>query len=51
MKKIYSIYFNLYFSLSIQAQDKSKSALDQVTTKVRSYNNIVIDFKYTLNNS
>jgi hypothetical protein len=22
-----------------------------VTTKVRSYNNIVIDFKYTLNNS
>ena len=36
----------------MQAQDKkAKALLDQVTTKVRSYSNIVIDFKYTLNNS
>jgi hypothetical protein len=36
MKKIYSIYFNLYFSLSMQAQIKAKALLDQVTTKVKS---------------
>lgn len=36
----------------MQAQDqKAKALLDQVTTKVKSYNNIAIDFKYTLNNS
>lgn len=42
----------LFFSFSIQAQDKkAKDLLDQVTAKVRSYDNIVIDFKYSLNNS
>ncbi|TDD74222.1 LolA family protein [Flavobacterium caseinilyticum] len=39
------------FSFSIQAQDKkAKDLLDQVTAKVKSYNNIAIDFKYSLNN-
>ncbi len=42
----------LFFSFSIQAQDKkAKDLLDQVTAKVKSYDNIVIDFKYSLNNA
>ena len=42
----------LFFSFSIQAQDKkAKALLDQVTAKVKSYENIVIDFKYSLNNT
>ncbi|MFV5689547.1 LolA family protein [Flavobacterium sp. ZT3R25] len=50
-KKIFQIAVLLFFSFSIQAQDKkAKDLLDQVTAKVRSYNNIVIDFKYSLNN-
>ncbi|WP_243694658.1 LolA family protein [Flavobacterium psychrotolerans] len=52
MKKIFSVFALLIFSFSIQAQDKkAKDLLDQVTTKIKTYNNIVIDFKYTLNNS
>ena len=52
MKKLIQIAFILLFSFSIQAQDKkAKALLDQVTSKVRSYNNIVIDFKYSLNNA
>lgn len=44
--------FFLLMGLSVQAQDqKAKALLDQVTAKVRSYDNIVIDFKYTLTNS
>ncbi|MBC5862940.1 outer membrane lipoprotein carrier protein LolA [Flavobacterium sp. F339] len=40
------------FSFSTQAQDKkAKDLLDQVTAKVKSYNNIGIDFKYSLNNA
>lgn len=31
-------------------QKKAKELLDDVTSKVKSYNNIVIDFKYSLNN-
>ena len=52
MKKFILIAFILLFSFSIQAQDKkAKALLDQVTSKVKSYNNIVIDFKYSLNNA
>jgi outer membrane lipoprotein-sorting protein len=52
MKKLILISFILLFSFSTQAQDKkAKALLDQVTSKVRSYNNIVIDFKYSLNNA
>lgn len=37
---------------SMQAQDaKAKALLDEVAAKVKSYNNIVIDFKYALNNA
>jgi len=39
-------------SITVQAQDqKAKALLDQVTAKVKSYDNIVIDFKYALTNS
>ena len=41
----------LLFSFSTQAQDKkAKALLDAVTAKIKSYDNIVIDFKYSLNN-
>ncbi|OCB70176.1 LolA family protein [Flavobacterium crassostreae] len=52
MKKLIQIAFIILFSFSVQAQDKkAKALLDQVTSKVKSYNNIVIDFKYSLNNA
>lgn len=48
----FSIVFLLFFSIATQAQDKkAKALLDEVTSKVKSYSNIVIDFKYTLNNA
>lgn len=51
-KRFFQITALLLFSFSIQAQDKkAKELLDQVTSKVKSYNNIVIDFKYSLNNA
>jgi outer membrane lipoprotein-sorting protein len=52
MKKFFQITALLLFGFSIQAQDKkAKDLLNQVTSKVKSYDNIVIDFKYTLNNA
>lgn len=52
MKKIFQISLFLLLSLTTKAQDKkAKTLLDEVTAKVKSYANIVIDFKYTLNNS
>ena len=52
MKKIALLTLLLFFNFSSHAQDKkAKDLLDQVTAKVKSYDNIVIDFKYTLNNS
>ena len=52
MTKFISVVALLIFSVSIQAQDKkAKDLLDQVTAKIKTYNNIVIDFKYSLNNA
>ena len=52
MKKFIQITALLLFSFSIQAQDqKAKNLLNQVTAIVKSYENIVIDFKYSLHNS
>ncbi|WP_245569858.1 LolA family protein [Flavobacterium soli] len=52
MKHFIQFAFLLFFSFSIQAQDKkAKALLDEVTAKVKSYDNIQIDFKYSLNNS
>lgn len=51
-KKLIQLSFILFLSLSVQAQDKkAKVLLDEVTAKVKSYDNITIDFKYTLNNA
>ena len=53
-KKIQSLLITILFLLcfSVQAQDKkAKALLDEVTSKVKSYSNIVIDFKYSLNNA
>ncbi len=52
MKKLLS--FALVFSTVFlaQAQDKkAKDLLDAVAAKVKSYDNIIIDFKYSLNNA
>ncbi|MFM9824812.1 LolA family protein [Flavobacterium sp.] len=44
--------YTLLFNFSIQAQNKkAKALLDEVTSKVKSYENIVIDFKYSLHNN
>jgi outer membrane lipoprotein-sorting protein len=52
MNKLASLILVLLFSFTLQAQDKkAKDLLDQVTAKVKSYDNIVIDFKYALNNA
>lgn len=52
MKKILSIVLLIIVGFSTNAQDKkAKALLDEVTTKIKTYNNIVIDFKYSLNNA
>jgi outer membrane lipoprotein-sorting protein len=46
-----SLFFVLLSPFHIIAQDqKAKVLLDEVTAKVKSYNNITIDFKYSLQN-
>jgi outer membrane lipoprotein-sorting protein len=41
-----------FICISLHAQDKkAKALLDEVTSKVKSYDNIVIDFKYSLHNA
>lgn len=51
-ERCFRMAFFIFLSFtSVQAQDKkAKDLLNQVTTKIKSYNNIVIDFKYSLNN-
>lgn len=52
MKTYFQIIALLLFSFTTQAQDKkAKDLLNEVTAIVKSYDNIVIDFKYSLNNS
>ncbi len=52
VKKIIFMASLLFLSLTSQAQDKkAKELLDQVSAKVRSYDSIIIDFKYSLNNA
>ncbi len=52
MKKLFSIAFLLLVTINANAQDKkAKELLDEVTAKIKSYKNIVIDFKYTLTNT
>ena len=52
MKKLVQILLIALITFSAQAQDKkAKALLDEVTSKIKSYDNIAIDFKYQLNNS
>ena len=42
----------IFLGLNANSQDKkAKELLDDVTAKVKSYENIVMDFKYSINNS
>ncbi len=51
IKTILGILMVFFIGFSTHAQDKkAKDLLDKVTAKVKSYNNISIDFKYSLNN-
>ncbi|WP_313115035.1 LolA family protein [Aequorivita sediminis] len=50
MKNISIILIALFITTFTQAQD-AKSLLKEVSEKVKSYDNIAIDFKYNLNNS
>lgn len=52
-KKVFQIALLFLLSItSIQAQDKkAKDLLNEVTAKIKSYDNIAIDFKYSLNNA
>ncbi|GGD24783.1 LolA family protein [Flavobacterium orientale] len=52
MKKVVTILLLLNVFFTIQAQDKkAKDLLDEVTTKVKSFENITIEFKYSLSNT
>ena len=52
MKNIALLTILLLSINCVVAQDKkAKNLLNQVTAKIKSYDNIVIDFKYTLNNA
>ena len=53
MKKLILFTFALALSSLAMAQnsDKAKTLLDEVYNKVKSYDNIVVDFKYVLNNT
>lgn len=52
MKKLAQILLIALITLNVQAQDKkAKVLLDEVTAKIKSYDNIAIDFKYQLNNA
>ncbi|MCB0444047.1 MAG: outer membrane lipoprotein carrier protein LolA [Gelidibacter sp.] len=51
MKKLFiAIVILLSFSVNAQEAEKAKALLNEVNTKVKSYENISIDFKYVLKN-
>lgn len=52
MRTFFQLFTLLLFGLTLQAQDskKAKDLLDQVSAKAKSYDNIVIDFRFTLQN-
>ena len=52
MKKLVLVLLLGVFAFNANAQDaeKAKKLLDEVSSKVNSYENIQIDFKYELNN-
>ncbi|RWW96694.1 LolA family protein [Flavobacterium cerinum] len=52
MYKIYGIILTLFFTITLEAQnsEKAKALLDQVSSRVKSYENIAVDFRYSLSN-
>jgi outer membrane lipoprotein-sorting protein len=50
MKKLFTATL-IIISCSAFAQNKAKTLLNEVSEKVKAYNNISLDFKYTLENS
>jgi len=52
MKRLLPIIALFFISFTIQAQNsqKARNLLDEVSAKVKSYDNISIDFKYSLTN-
>ena len=52
MYKILGLLAVMFISLSLNAQNsqKAKGLLDDVSAKIKSYENIVIDFKYSMSN-
>ena len=53
MKRLLQIITILFLSFNLQAQNsqKAKALLDEVSAKVKSYDNISIDFKYSMTNT
>lgn len=53
MKKLIILVITLgaFFTTQAQNSSKAKALLNDVSSKVKSYDNIVIDFKYTLENT
>lgn len=52
VKMVMGLLVAFFIGFTTQAQDKkAKDLLDKVTAKVKSYENITIDFKYSLNNA
>ncbi|MDT0676206.1 LolA family protein [Autumnicola musiva] len=52
MKKLIFLFITLIsMGMSAQNSAKAEALLDEVSTKVKSYNNMVIDFKYALENT
>ena len=53
MKNISILMIAILSVFSVNAQDatKAKTLLNEVSTKVKSYDNMVIDFKYSLENA
>jgi outer membrane lipoprotein-sorting protein len=52
MKRLLPVIALFFISFTIQAQNsqKARNLLDEVSAKVKSYDNIAIDFKYSLTN-
>lgn len=50
MKKIAFIIFSMFISVTYAQDTKAKTLLNKVSQKVKSYDNVSIDFKYVLQN-
>lgn len=51
MRILSLVFFSFIFATIASAQDNAKQLLQEVSQKVKSYDNIQIEFKYNLNNT